>query len=88
MLLLNLLLWGLRFALASSPSQEHSYNDIAGRSIAAPPKAASTATPLQQPNFTFDQLYGLQRKFLDNFIYPNNANQVDCPSYPTLNRLT
>jgi len=85
MLLLDLLYWGVGLALASSPSQEHAYHDIAGRSIAVPPKAASTAMPSQQPDFTFDELYSLQRKFLDNFIYPNNAMQVVFPSYPTLN---
>jgi len=75
MLLLNLLLWGLRFALASRPSQEHAYPDTVGRSIAVS-LIATTTTPPQRPDFTFEQLYGLQRKFLDNFIYPNNANQV------------
>lgn len=27
-------------------------------------------------NFTFDNLYKLQKKFLDNFIYPENQIQV------------
>jgi len=85
MLLLILLLRGLELALALSSLQEHVYHNVAGRSITVPPKAASTAILLQQPDFTFDELYNLQRKFLDSFIYPNNAMQVGFPSYPTLN---
>ena len=27
-------------------------------------------------NFTFDQLYHMQRNFLDNFLYPKNSAQV------------
>ena len=29
------------------------------------------------PNFSFDQLFQLQKKFLDNFISPANTAQVD-----------
>lgn len=81
MLLLNLLLWGACFALASSPSHQHAYHDTARKNITGPAKAASTATPSQQPNFAFDQLFSLQKKFLDNFIYPNNAKQVGRPDH-------
>ena len=30
----------------------------------------------QQPNFTFDELYSLQKQFLDHFISPANAKEV------------
>lgn len=68
MKLLNLLpLAGL--ALASSIPTEHTY-----REKAVLPRQASTS---QQPNFTFNELYELQIKFLDNFVYPNNTKQVE-----------
>ena len=31
------------------------------------------------PHFTYDQLYNLQIKFLDSFIYPNNQKEVSLP---------
>lgn len=30
----------------------------------------------QQPNFTFDELYSLQKQFLEHFISPANAKEV------------
>ncbi|KAL8835229.1 MAG: hypothetical protein Q9170_003391 [Blastenia crenularia] len=39
--------------------------------------AADTATPSNaQTNFTFNQLWDLNRKFLDNFIYPADVKQA------------
>ena len=32
--------------------------------------------PEKAKNLTFDHLYNLQLKFLDNFLYPKNAIQV------------
>lgn len=83
MLLLNLLLWGVTCVLALSPLDQHTYHNIPRRSIANPAKASPIVTPSQQPNFTFAQLFNLQKKFLDNFIYPNNAEQVGRLSNPT-----
>lgn len=45
--------------------------------------ASSTSRLAPQPsdspkNFTFSQLYDLQVRFLDNFLYPKNAIQVSC----------
>ena len=31
------------------------------------------------PHFTYDQLYNLQIKFLDSFIFPNNQKEVGLP---------
>src|ERR1700760_3078749 len=38
----------------------------------------STATPApNQPHFTLDELYKLQIRFLDNFIYPTDVKQAE-----------
>jgi hypothetical protein len=29
-----------------------------------------------QPHFTFDQMWNLQKKFMDNFMYPANVEQA------------
>lgn len=45
---------------------------------ALPGRAANDTTetiPLEQPRFTFDQLYALNERFWDNFIFPANVNQ-------------
>jgi len=34
------------------------------------------------PCFTFDELFQLQKKFLDDFIYPKNQEQVRSPLPP------
>lgn len=43
----------------------------------------SSATNASIPSFTFDELFQLQKKFLDEFIYPEN--QVQVRSSPRLN---
>ena len=43
---------------------------------ATAPHALNQRAPQKAPNFTFDHLYDLQIKFLDNFLYPHNAVQV------------
>lgn len=45
----------------------------------APRQAASNYNNINTPapNFSFEQLFQLQKKFLDNFISPANAAQVD-----------
>ena len=30
----------------------------------------------QQPNFTYNELYDLQKRFLDHFVYPANVQEV------------
>lgn len=42
----------------------------------------SNTSVSQQPNFTFDELYDLQKQFLDHFISP--ANAVEVQSLPGL----
>ena len=42
------------------------------------------ASAIQTPNFTFEELYGLQKNFLDHFIYPANVKEVS--SFPWLPR--
>ena len=71
----NLLLC-VGMAVASGSPQRHAYRDVSGNSISLAPKATSTASASQQPDFTFDELYDLQKEFLDNFISPNNTIQV------------
>ena len=48
----------------------------------APRQAASNnnITDTNPPNFSFEQLFQLQKKFLDNFISPANAAQVHASS--------
>ena len=41
-----------------------------------PTKTLITRTDNDVKNFTFDELFTLQKKFLDNFITPNNTIQV------------
>ena len=45
----------------------------------APRQAASNDNNINTnpPNFSFEHLFQLQKKFLDNFISPANAAQVD-----------
>jgi hypothetical protein len=33
-------------------------------------------SPINQPHYTFDELYNLQVKFFDNFIYPADITQA------------
>ena len=40
------------------------------------PKKIGPRAPQKAKDFTFDQLYGMQKNFLDNFLYPKNAVQV------------
>ena len=39
-------------------------------------KTLVTRNDNDEKNFTFDELFTLQKKFLDNFISPNNVIQV------------
>lgn len=63
-------------ALASSPHANHvrrsSYDDQYGK---------HNGIHLPPPSFTYDELYSLQEKFLDNFLYPHNKAQVRCPPF-------
>ena len=43
----------------------------------APTKTLRTRQDNPEVNFTPDQLFTMQKKFLDNFISPNNAIQVN-----------
>lgn len=42
----------------------------------APTNASITRNDKCEKNFTHNELFALQKKFLDNFIAPNNAIQV------------
>ena len=75
MLLLNLLPW-VGMTLAASLQHEHAYRDMAAQNLDLSARAAPPAATSQTPNFTFEELYNLQVKFLDNFVYPNNTKQV------------
>ena len=44
----------------------------------APTKELTTGNDTVQRNFTHDELFALQKQFLDNFVAPNNAIQVRC----------
>lgn len=76
MLLLGFLCAGYALASNLAPGYNLAYRDVSGNSLSLAPTATSTASPSQQPNFTVDQLYALQKKLLDNFIYPANAKQA------------
>ena len=41
-----------------------------------PISAAPSPSPIKQPHYTFDELYNLQVKFFDNFIYPADIAQA------------
>ena len=71
MLLTNLLLCsGLA---AASTLHGRSDNDaINGVTYTSRPNTGVS----QQPNFTFDELYDLQKQFLDHFIFPVNVEEV------------
>ena len=44
-----------------------------------PTKTLVTRDDNQEKNFTHDELFTLQKRFLDNFVTPNNAVQVRLP---------
>ena len=75
MFILGLLYVGSALAYNLRPGH-HANPDVSGNSLSPAPKARSAVSPSQQPNFTSDELYALQKKFLDNFVYPENAKQV------------
>ena len=50
-------------------------NDQSAATVAAGP-STTAKTNNGQPNFTFDELYKLQTRFLDNFLSPANAAQA------------
>ena len=79
MLFLGILCACSALAYNLPPGHDHNYRDVSGNSLSLAPKAISTASPSQQPNFTLDELYDLQKNFLDNFVYPKNAKQVLSP---------
>ncbi len=54
------------FAGANSPVG----SSILGRQI------ANTSVPVEPANFTFNELWDLHKKFLDNFIYPADIKQA------------
>ncbi|KAL8825588.1 MAG: hypothetical protein Q9191_004321 [Dirinaria sp. TL-2023a] len=76
MLLLGLLCAGYALAYNLAPGHNLAYRDVSGNTLSLAPTATSTPSPSQQPNFTVDELYALQKKLLDNFIYPANAKQA------------
>lgn len=43
-----------------------------------PTKTLITRNDNDEKDFTHDELFTLQKKFLDNFVAPNNAIQVSC----------
>ena len=47
--------------------------------IQAPNQTSITRNDKVEKNFTHNELFTLQKKFLDNFIAPNNAVQVRFP---------
>ena len=74
MLWLDLLLWtGL--AVASNGRHQRASRVVSSENVGILPRAAPAAT-LSPPTFTYAELYDLQIKFLDNFIYPANQKQV------------
>lgn len=61
---------GILPAALAAATRIHTYNlplPIANHNIARNSSA---------PSFTFDELFGLQKKFLDAFVYPANRGQV------------
>ena len=45
-----------------------------------PAKPPMTGYGNNEKNFTHDELFALQKRFLDNFVAPKNAIQVRCPA--------
>ncbi len=63
-------------ALAYSPGQAKAKPDAClGKKNASLNISAATDSS-SQPCFTFDELYNLQKKFLDNFIFPADQAQA------------
>lgn len=72
------LLCAAALALAYSPRQIYAAPDLFLEKRNAPPNTSARTNSSSQPCFTFDELYNLQKKFLDSFIFP--ADQVEAKS--------
>ena len=60
--------------IVASTVRGSAYHDAVSRNSLSTLNANINAA--QQPNFTFDELFDLQRNFLDHFIYPANVEEV------------
>lgn len=63
-------------ALAISPYQTYAAPDLSLEKRSAPLNTSASTNSSSQPCFTFDELYNLQKKFLDSFLSPADQTQA------------
>ncbi len=72
------LLYTAALALTYLPRQTNAAPDLAPQKRNPPLTTSASTNTSSQPCFTFDELYHLQKKFLDSFISP--ADQLQAKS--------
>ena len=74
-MLLNLIC-AATLALMYSPYHANAAPDLSLDKRNSPLNTTASINSSSKPNFTFDELYNFQKKFLDNFIYPADQAQA------------